>query len=191
MRRRNLLATAGAAMAALCGAGVRHRLVVVSIVGDSMRPAFSSGDRVLVVRRRPDRLRVGDVIVFAPPRAEGGSARRRAAAGPDGSTGLLVKRVAAMPGDVVPDAVRARVPGAVVGRGRLVVLGDNPAVSFDSRQAGAVAFDQVVGRVARRLTAAVPDTARRPRPLLRRPVHRPAHHKRPVDRPAHNKGDQR
>lgn len=181
MRRAHLIATTVAAVTALSGRRLRRRVMVVSIIGDSMSPTFGSGDRVLVVRSRPQRLRVGDVIVLAPnataPRPLPGGLVVESGA----EAGWLIKRVAAMPGDRVPGPVTSRVPGALVGPGRLVVLGDNPRVSYDSRHAGAITFDQVVGRVARRLPTAPAVLGRQVQPA---PI-------RPVDRPAHNKGDQR
>ena len=181
MRRAHLLAITVAAVTALSGRRLRRRVVVVSIIGDSMVPTFGSGDRVLVVRSRPERLRVGDVIVLAPHAAAARPLPGGLVVESGADAGWLIKRVAAMPGDQVPGPVRSRVPGALVGPERLVVLGDNPQVSYDSRQAGAIAFDRVVGRVARRLRTAPA--------VLSRPVE-PAP-TRPVDRPAHNKGDQR
>src|SRR5690606_41756413 len=50
---------------------LRRTLVAVEVHGTSMAPTFHQGDRVLVRRRGLARLRVGDVVVFAPPRLPG------------------------------------------------------------------------------------------------------------------------
>lgn len=113
----------------------RHRLVA-TVVGTSMLPAFRPGERVLVRRPAPD-LRVGDVVVVvAPDSADSADPR------------LLVKRVAALPGDALPD-------GTVVPGRAVVVLGDNGG--YDSRQFGPLPREQVVGVVMRRI-----DPRRRP-----------------------------
>jgi signal peptidase I len=96
-----------------------------TIQGNSMEPALWPGDRVLVDlwtyrHRQP---RPGEVIVFAQLGA-GGAA--------------LVKRVALPPG------ARRSDPGLVW------VLGDNAAVSSDSRVFGEVPCHRVIGRVVLR-----------------------------------------
>jgi signal peptidase I len=74
-------------------------------------------------------------------------------------TRLFVKRVAARPGDPVPrthvPALRG-VPETVVPPRRLVVLGDNAAISYDSREFGYVHADQIIGVLIRRMEAAEP-----------------------------------
>jgi signal peptidase I len=102
-----------------------------------MRPAIESGDWLLVdptVRRWPRR---GSVVVFREPE----------------SGVLAIKRVAGTPGDVI-SGVRVTDPdtGAEVEVTiRLIpdeawLLGDDPAVSVDSRRYGPVALDRLVGR---------------------------------------------
>lgn len=115
---------------------MRRRLLMVTVHGNSMSPTFADGDRVLVRRGHPGA--VGDVVVFAHPRPL------------TGDLDMLVKRVAAGPGDPVPEAVRAAVGCSAVPRGHLVVLGDNTH-SLDSRKLGFIAADAVVGVVGRRL----------------------------------------
>ncbi|WP_182874971.1 S26 family signal peptidase [Microbispora sp. H10670] len=71
-----------------------------------------------------------------------------------GGTSWLIKRIAAVPGDRVPDQVMAGVraaPGDLVPAGRLVVLGDGPA-SMDSRRWGYLRTDEVLGVVIRSLS---------------------------------------
>lgn len=109
---------------------LRRRLLVATVVGTSMLPAFRPGERVLVRRRVPG-LRVGDVVVVVSPDS---------AADPDPR--LLVKRVAALAGDPPAD-------GAVVPRDAVVVLGDNGG--YDSREFGPLPRTHVVGVVLRRL----------------------------------------
>ena len=110
---------------------VRRRVVVVSVRGWSMAPDLRPGDRLLV-RRTTAAVRPGDVVVV------------------DLDTGWAVKRVAAVAGDPRP----AGVPGAgEVPPGHVVLLGDNAAVSLDSRELGPVPADRLVGVVRRRLPA--------------------------------------
>ncbi len=62
----------------------------------------------------------------------------------------FIKRIAAMPGDPVPQggvAPHERTPGGTVPSGKLVLLGDNPSVSYDSRQAGYFPAERVLGTV--------------------------------------------
>ncbi|MGP3685989.1 S26 family signal peptidase [Streptomyces sp. IBSNAI002] len=154
------LAGAGAAALVTGGTGIRtasvavlaaaalwwalsRRFVVVTVRGPSMEPAYRDGDRVLVRRGGPPRN--GEVVVAEHP----GAARR-------GDFGLLIKRVAAVPGDRIPRVgvpALARAPGSRVPDGRLVLLGDNRPVSLDSRELGYFPADRVLGRVLRQLPA--------------------------------------
>ncbi|MER7583619.1 S26 family signal peptidase [Kitasatospora sp. NPDC097691] len=150
----------GAALVALVALAVLLRAVlsVVVVSGPSMSPALRPGQRVLVLRRGPARLRAGRIVVVAPdglgapgfgtPRlgtpglaAPGGGRARRQ---PDR---LLVKRLVALPGDPVPQPVRPVVPGGTVPGGHVVLLGDNPGFSTDSRMWGAIPARSVVGVV--------------------------------------------
>jgi signal peptidase I len=122
------------------------------VKGHSMDPTYFNGQWLLV--RRPNwpspSLRVGDVVVFRL------------------DDDLLVKRIAALPGQAIPEEKKTvvlvrpshRRPGnwetAVVstdpGRvppGQLYVLGDNPPVSDDSRSFGTVPISALLGRVIR------------------------------------------
>ncbi len=118
----------------------RAWLVAVTVVGDSMVPTLLPGDRVLVARTALRRVRRGQLVVFAPP--------RRPLA--PGEPPWLVKRVVALPGDVVPAAV-SQLAGARVPADRFVVLGDNSARSWDSRSAGYLHADALLGVVLRRM----------------------------------------
>jgi signal peptidase I len=130
-----------------------RRLAVVTVAGRSMEPTLSDGDRLLAVRT-PRPLRLGDVVVLeAPYDSDVTVPWHRPPAGP-GETNRrwIVKRVAALPGDAVPAAAAGQVPeGETVRAGRLLVIGDNPAESYDSRQIGYVPAERIFGLVVRPL----------------------------------------
>ena len=134
---------------------LRRRYLVVAVRGDSMLPALHDGDVLLARRRHPKDVRVGDVAVaswHAPVAAEE-------------SPRWMVKRVAAVAGDPVPDCVRTAaeaVPAEVavavaaaaaapeiVPSGFFIVLGDNGG--YDSRIFGLLSTDRVLAVVVRRL----------------------------------------
>ena len=133
---------------------LRAHYAVVSVTGSSMEPAFRSGERVLVRRgRSPGK---GDVVVLERPTRPG----RWTAPPPTtrlGNRAWIVKRVAATPGDLVPIEIEPAVGTATDDRPRrvppdhLVVLGDNPDASLDSRGFGLIPTDRLLGRVVRRL----------------------------------------
>ena len=115
----------------------RRRLLVVTVHGVSMEPTYRSGDRLLVRRSRLDRVRTGQVVVV-----------RVSGPGVDEVTGgRMVKRAVAVPGDPVPAQIP--VPDPVVPAGRLLVLGDNPLRSNDSRRLGYLSADSLIGVVLR------------------------------------------
>lgn len=158
------LAALAGATAALAGGAwwLRRRYLIVTVLGPSMLPTYADGDRVLVRRRSGRPLCVGDVVVVDLPHRLGavvpgpvaGAGRVRAApaappAGPPATSERVVKRVGAIPGDPVPPGVAA--PGPDVPAGSVVLLGDNPAESADSRQYGYVPADRVIGVVLRHL----------------------------------------
>jgi signal peptidase I len=140
---RPLLATAASITAILWW--MRGRYVVVTVDGTSMEPAYRPGDRLLVRRTSADTLRRGDVVVVtASP----------ATSPPYGAVGdrrWVVKRIAGLPGQVVPPEVARCVPQPTVPAGQLILLGDNAANSIDSRTAGCYAGDRVLGVVLRQL----------------------------------------
>jgi signal peptidase I len=116
---------------------LRHRFVSVLVEGDSMAPTLRAGQRVLVRRTRAAHR--GQVIVLASPLGTG-------------SPPWLIKRVAAAPGDPVPrDTVPALRDASErwVPTDQLVLLGDNPAASYDSRRAGYFTAGTVLGVVVR------------------------------------------
>lgn len=136
----------------VCALGVliwqmRRRLLLVTVDGHSMAPAYQPGDRLLALRRT-GRLRTGDVVIFTWPPA---------------GVGLLVKRVAALPGDPVPAVLRAAgAPAAPqpVPPGYVVVLGDGPG-SVDSREWGLLPLARIDGVVIGRLGGPGPAGPRR------------------------------
>lgn len=133
---------------------LHRRYAVADVQGSSMEPTLRHGDRVLVRRVRDGGVRAGDIVVierFAPDnqpryRHPGRSPRRV----------WVVKRAAAVAGDPVPESVAHAAgvaPGTAVPAGRLVVLGDNPPHSTDSRVWGYLPTDRLLGVVRRRLGA--------------------------------------
>ncbi|MEV6964525.1 S26 family signal peptidase [Hamadaea sp. NPDC051192] len=139
---------------------LRRRLLIVTVDGHSMLPAYAPGDRLLVRRTPADRVRPGMPVVFRSPAgtpelstiadvADSSRVRRML---PDDR--LLVKRVVAVAGDPVPARLSIADEHARVPPGSLVVLGDNPAVSYDSREFGFLDAALVVGVAVRRLAGA-------------------------------------
>ena len=149
-----VIGTVGATAAAI-GLLLRRRYLVVAVRGDSMLPALHDGDVLLARRRRPRDIRVGDVAVASWP----------AIVAAEESPRWMVKRVAAVAGDPVPDCVRhaaeavpAEVAVAVAGAaaapevvpsGFFIVLGDNGG--YDSRVFGLLPGELVLAVVVRRL----------------------------------------
>jgi signal peptidase I len=106
------------------------------VVGDSMEPTLSHGDRVLVdswtYRQRAPRA--GEIVLFL---------------GPPPREPVLLKRVT-LPPSGSPPAVRRRIwqgREAVSGVG-VWVRGDNDSRSLDSRSFGPVPPERILGRAA-------------------------------------------
>ncbi|WP_423247374.1 S26 family signal peptidase [Streptomyces decoyicus] len=167
-----VVVTAGCAVVYLS-----RRFVSVSVSGNSMQPAYSHGDRVIVRRGvTPSR---GDIVVIERPDEWGMPvpvpdagrfmtldneqtplAVRGVWPGESICTSLgrrittrnwMIKRVLAMPGDPVPAGrvpILSSLPGERVPAGKIVVVGDNSSVSFDSRQVGYFPLGRVLGTVA-------------------------------------------
>jgi len=130
---------------AVCGATAVRRLLVVTVRGTSMTPTHHHGDRLLVRRTRT--VRRGQVVVVLRPRS---SAVWRE----DRHSPLIVKRVAAVPGEPVPPGSVPPLAEGHEGRvppGRVVLLGDNTAASVDSRQLGFFPLGDILGVVTRSL----------------------------------------
>jgi signal peptidase I len=125
-----------------------------------MEPTLSDQDRLLAWRA-PRPLRIGDVVVLESPYEAGVLVRedvtipwQRPPAKP-GETDRrwIVKRVVALPGDRVPPVAAGKLPeGETVPPGHLLVVGDNPDESYDSRQIGYIPAERVFGLILRRLT---------------------------------------
>lgn len=132
------LAVAGGTLGCLAVLGtltIRRRFVLVQVLGRSMLPTYRPGDWVLVRHAPPGPVAPGTVAVLRV---------RHAAAAP---AHWVIKRVAAVPGDPVPDSVRPAAGGiSVVPAGHLVVLSDNPRGN-DSRRWGLVASRDLIGPV--------------------------------------------
>lgn len=138
--------------AALLAVRLRQRAAVVTVDGDSMWPTLGPGDRVMVRRVRAGQVRPGQVVVLEQPGDDGEwSSPRR---GPIGRRRWVIKRVAAVPGNPRPEAWLPATPEpteAQVPTGKLVLLGDNPDRSNDSRQMGYFPAEQLLGVVVRRI----------------------------------------
>ncbi|TDD42346.1 hypothetical protein E1286_30945 [Nonomuraea terrae] len=134
-----LLAVSGVAVLV---AVLRHKFVLATVAGFSMAPTLHPGDRLLVRRTSLSRLRVGDIVVVVP------DARM---AGPRPHTGYVIKRLAAIPGDLVPQHVPSP-SNAHVPPGWMAILGDNPDASRDSREYGLVTQQRLVGVVVRAIS---------------------------------------
>ncbi|MCX4822349.1 S26 family signal peptidase [Streptomyces sp. NBC_01142] len=122
---------------------LRGRFVVVTVEGTSMAPTLAPGDQVVVVRRKIDAVRSGDVIVLRPPKT---SERYESV----NDKAWNIKRAAALPGDPVPDGIPGGEGIAQVPPRSLVVFGDN-SDSVDSRQRGFFPADQILGVAIRML----------------------------------------
>jgi signal peptidase I len=96
-----------------------------------MEPGVHQGDRVLADKTAYHRMspKKGDVVIFANP---------------DNRSMMFVKRIEALPGNVVtrPDGTQEIVP-----HGFAYVLGDNRERSVDSRQFGFIPLRDIVAKV--------------------------------------------
>ncbi len=140
---------------------VRAAVHLYSIPSESMAPTLHAGDQIVVIpyfRGTPTR---GDVVVFASPA---------------GGQEMLVKRIVAVPGDVIDSRLgRVRVGGytlaepyvlrpadsgaigaQVVPADSYFVLGDNREDSVDSRSWGFVPRTQIAGRARLVLWSSAP-----------------------------------
>ncbi|MDI2128483.1 S26 family signal peptidase [Yinghuangia seranimata] len=147
-----LIALAGVLVLAAAVWLARGRLMAVTVRGYSMAPTLMPGDRVLMLRGR-HRIATGRLAVVVAPHPRFGW-NPPADAVPDN---WYVKRIAAVPGEPVPDWAHL-CPGPDVPPGMLVLLGERPA-SRDSKQCGYCPEDKLIGTVLLRLRAAATPTA--------------------------------
>jgi signal peptidase I len=161
-----LFAAAIAAAIAAAVVWARRRFLVATVRGQSMEPTLRNGDRVWVRRLPASRLRTGQIVLVERPplpaavevRADG---RLVPEAGhwPEGTKlpgdRWLVKRIASVGGDPAPDVLSDTTasPGRVP-IGHVVVLGDNPGHSYDSRRFGYLPDSAVAGVVVGHLRPA-------------------------------------
>jgi signal peptidase I len=131
--------------------GVRSAIRIYSIPTASMTPTLQVGDHIVVTPYHGATPERGDVVVFRSPSIR---------------SDLLVKRIVAVPGDLVethagrlfvsghaaaePYVVAPTTTGTIVSQvvpaGCFFVLGDNRVNSFDSRQWGVLPSEFLVGR---------------------------------------------
>jgi signal peptidase I len=123
-----LLATCGLAFATL-----PRTLMIITVDGSSMSPTYKDQQRLLV--RRSHRCRRHDVIVFT-------ATEWRIPSAP----AMLVKRVAAVPGDKIPADMTSIISDTYVPTGVVLVRGDN-CESLDSRRLGYVTASAITGVV--------------------------------------------
>ncbi|WP_189163434.1 S26 family signal peptidase [Sphaerisporangium melleum] len=151
----------------------RRRFFRVTVIGNSMRPTYTPGDRLLARRSDLNNLERGQAVVIkqpigpSPRAADHGVGpfairwgnRRLARSSqpnvPRSRMGhLAVKRVVALPGDPLPQEIQKAFSHTLperIPRGRFAVLGDNSEGSVDSRVYGLVPEDAVRGVIIRRL----------------------------------------
>jgi signal peptidase I len=130
---------------------LRHRVRIVSVTGMSMAPTFLPGDRLLVRRAAIAAVQAGQVVIVEKP------GRGGVWAGPAGRLGRepewMIKRVAATPGDRHPGGLPAMGAGEpVVPAGKLLIIGDNPDQSMDSRYFGYIPGERLLGIVVATLS---------------------------------------
>jgi len=126
------------------------------VEGGSMKPGLLPEDILLVTRGYDNPLR-GDIVVFKAPvsqELEPGSELVKRVVGLPGDEVQVVNGVAYVNGEVEKGAYTvATWPGDIglpltrVPDGHLFLLGDNRAVSVDSRMIGPVPLELVIGRV--------------------------------------------
>lgn len=131
----------------------RRRWIIVTVRGESMLPTLVPGQRIRVRRSPPAVVSAGDLVLAEMP-----TEHVVAMSSAQPSPGPILKRAVAVPGDRVPPAsIPAFVDGnpVLVPPDMYVLLGDNPAGSFDSRQFGYVPAARILGVVSNRIPASM------------------------------------
>jgi len=132
-------------------AGLRRWLFVVNVHGESMQPTLDDGDRVLARRTTLTHVRRGDLVILERP-DDTLHWTRPPTGRTTGAARLLIKRVAAIPGDPTPHHAAPTPAGhtePIVPPGHLVAFGDNLHRSLDSKQIGYFPEDRLIGVVLR------------------------------------------
>ena len=148
--------------ALLCVAAKAFVIDAAVVEGRSMRPTFEPGSLVLILRCayglpspwgsgylfRWASPRRGDIVAAASPRDGLPVVKRVAAVGPE-SLSVAASRLLGLGLDapLSPDQEERIGPSLEIPARSLLLLGDNPAESVDSRDYGAVAIEAVSGRV--------------------------------------------
>ena len=156
VRLRPILITLGVIV--LVMVSLRFVAEPMRVSSDSMSPAFSAGDEVLVQKlgahaRKPS---LGDVVVVRSPASGDLMIKRVAAVG--GQTVGIADGVLNVEREPVPEPYvdRAQVDGTYFGpvrvpQGTVFLLGDHRLGSVDSRSFGPVPVRSIIGKVALRV----------------------------------------
>lgn len=106
---------------------------IVTVVGTSMLPTYEPGEIIIAVRPLTG-LKPGDVVLVNTD-----------------SEGSMIKRIAALPGQPIPNEYTYVVRGglkpspAICPENCVWIVGDNPKESIDSRTYGAIPLSQIQG----------------------------------------------
>jgi signal peptidase I len=143
-----------AALAVLLVSGLLP-LQSIRIPSASMTPTIRPGDHLLLDKRHPDEVAVGDVVVVHDPLGDDLIVKRVIAVGGDSigfEDGVLVRNARPVTEPYTADFLDGVYYGPdVVPAGDVYLLGDNRVDSVDSRDFGPVPVSSVVGRVTARV----------------------------------------
>lgn len=131
------------------------RLVGFSPVeGSSMCPTIKPGQVVVVDKTAASSVEKGDIVIAKPEQTDKVICKRLIADG--GDIVKITKDGVYVDGELLPDTRGAYADNSEycdtdirLADGQVFLLGDNYAVSFDSRYYGAVDKDSIIGRVVR------------------------------------------
>jgi signal peptidase I len=123
----------------------------IRIPSESMTPTIRPGDHLLLDKRHPEEVAVGDIVVVHDPLGDGLIVKRAIAVGGDSigfEDGVLVRNGRPVDEPYTTDFLDGVYYGPdVVPAGQVYLLGDNRVDSVDSRDFGPVPVTSVVGRV--------------------------------------------